>query len=322
MAVERQLFSKEHFWPQGLVTEVALRNRALRGYNQAEKLQGTPQQVDRALWADLFHNFSTEKLAFIALKSSIKDFRSVTISFDEQIRRRAPVKIEGISIPTQDGPMAFEWKAPKGFKLKVYPTVQDGSVKFPPMPDSTIKSAFFAANQTFPVFETVNRFSELSRVYKEKEFIHLFNKHFKDIVDLSIEVNASSAMLYASVSGLKEKIPINLASGGMNKLVAMLLIFPSQPGGVVFIDEIENGFYYKKIPLIWESILALSRAYDVQVFASTHSAECLGAAAALAADNADDFSLMRAVMDRGATRIRQISGRKFVNATEENIDLR
>jgi AAA15 family ATPase/GTPase len=135
-------------------------------------------------------------------------------------------------------------------------------------------------------------------------------------------MSAGAAMLFAKVGSMPEKVPISLASGGMNKLAAILLAFSFQPGGVVFVDEIESGFYYKRFPKVWESILSLARSYDVQIFATTHSGECLEAAANLAEENPDEFCLFRTVLVNGATRVRRISGDKLGAARREEIEYR
>jgi len=44
---------------------------------------------------------------------------------------------------------------------------------------------------------------------------------------------------------------------------------------VVCIDEIENGLHYSKLDRLWEIILTISKEQNVQVFATTHSIECI-----------------------------------------------
>ena len=47
--------------------------------------------------------------------------------------------------------------------------------------------------------------------------------------------------------------------------------------GVVLIDEIENGLYYSAQQKLWEAILSWAHELNVQVFATTHSWECIRA---------------------------------------------
>jgi AAA15 family ATPase/GTPase len=44
---------------------------------------------------------------------------------------------------------------------------------------------------------------------------------------------------------------------------------------VIFIDEIENGIHYTHFDKLWTIILTLAKEQDVQVFATTHSKECI-----------------------------------------------
>ncbi len=43
----------------------------------------------------------------------------------------------------------------------------------------------------------------------------------------------------------------------------------------IFIDEIENGIHYTNLDKLWEIILTISKQQNVQVFATTHSKECI-----------------------------------------------
>ena len=44
---------------------------------------------------------------------------------------------------------------------------------------------------------------------------------------------------------------------------------------IIFIDEIENGIHYTNLDKLWEIILTISKQQNVQVFATTHSKECI-----------------------------------------------
>jgi AAA15 family ATPase/GTPase len=44
---------------------------------------------------------------------------------------------------------------------------------------------------------------------------------------------------------------------------------------IIFIDEIDNGIHYSNLDKLWEIILTISKQQNVQVFATTHSKECI-----------------------------------------------
>ncbi|MCB4782010.1 MAG: ATP-binding protein, partial [Sulfurovum sp.] len=49
----------------------------------------------------------------------------------------------------------------------------------------------------------------------------------------------------------------------------------AQQGKYILIDEIENGIHYTNLDKLWEIILTISEKQNVQVFATTHSKECI-----------------------------------------------
>jgi AAA15 family ATPase/GTPase len=57
----------------------------------------------------------------------------------------------------------------------------------------------------------------------------------------------------------------------INIISSMLLLEDS----FIFIDEIENGIHYSHLDRVWEIILSISKEQNVQVFATTHSKECI-----------------------------------------------
>ncbi len=56
----------------------------------------------------------------------------------------------------------------------------------------------------------------------------------------------------------------------------------------IFIDEIENGIHYSKLDDVWKLILTISKEQNVQVFATTHSKECIESYARVAKKLEDD----------------------------------
>jgi AAA15 family ATPase/GTPase len=135
-------------------------------------------------------------------------------------------------------------------------------------------------------------------------------------------MNGGSAMLYASVNYLAEKIPVGMLSGGISKLLSLLLAIAAKRQSVVLIDEIENGFYHTRMPHIWRTLLDLCKSYEVQIFASTHGLECLQAIAEAAKGKEDQFCLLRTVKENGKCVVKQFAGQQFIGAIQDDIEVR
>ena len=94
--------------------------------------------------------------------------------------------------------------------------------------------------------------------------------------------------------GLSRLVPIPFMGEGTRRLLSLVLAIFNASGGVVLIDEIENGLHYSVMKKVWQAVAEAARKADVQVFATTHSYECICAAHEAFADHGPyDFRLHR-----------------------------
>jgi hypothetical protein len=314
------------FLAAGVSPELAMRTRTWRGVSDGQ-MSGTHEDLHEALWGDLFHKFQSKQPALISLKGTGEQERSVTVWLNKRGavqaippgRDRPGAQVVVVPIRT---PIEFKYKVKGLREFTIAPTFEDGNLVYPPAPASHIKGSFFAANRSAPSTEVANRFSALSKSFLEGEFIEKFTHLYNGISTLSIEMVAGAPMVFAGVESLPEKIPLSLASGGMSKLAAILLAITDQSGGIILVDEIENGFYYKRLPLMWNAILDFARFYHCQIFVSTHSEECLKAAASLAEKSPEEFAIIRTSLEGGETKVRSFAGEQFVMAMQEDMEVR
>lgn len=78
--------------------------------------------------------------------------------------------------------------------------------------------------------------------------------------------------------GLSEMVPLSQAGEGMGRLVSIFAELVGEQPQICFIDEVENGVHHTVLPDIWTGIAEVAERLDIQVFATTHSFECLEAA--------------------------------------------
>lgn len=94
--------------------------------------------------------------------------------------------------------------------------------------------------------------------------------------------------------------------------------------GVLFLDEIDTAIHYTKVAKIWAIIARMANEENCQIFATTHSRECIDSAA-LGIDTAgrkDDFQYLR--LERGPTGHYGVSYDmdEIQNAEISNIEIR
>lgn len=121
--------------------------------------------------------------------------------------------------------------------------------------------------------EAYDRIDKIQRKKGLEKLIKTLKQIDKNIINISL---GSKNMVYFDI-GIKELIPIQIMGDGIIRLLSILTAIASAENGFVIIDEIENGFHYSFLSRLWESIYETSKQYNVQVFASTHSFECVEA---------------------------------------------
>ncbi|MDO8454299.1 MAG: AAA family ATPase [Sulfurimonas sp.] len=72
-----------------------------------------------------------------------------------------------------------------------------------------------------------------------------------------------------------EYLEITEFGDGVRHLISIVTSLYKCENGYLFIDEIDNGIHYTQLDEIWNIILEVSKKLNVQVFATTHSKECI-----------------------------------------------
>jgi AAA15 family ATPase/GTPase len=71
--------------------------------------------------------------------------------------------------------------------------------------------------------------------------------------------------------------PVSLSSlgDGMLRILQLSLKLVSAKGGFLLIDEFENGLHYSVQEKVWTLLFEMAQKLDIQVFATTHSWDCI-----------------------------------------------
>ncbi len=89
---------------------------------------------------------------------------------------------------------------------------------------------------------------------------------------------SGEAILHGDIRGLDRLVPMPFMGEGLRRVLSLVLAIANAPGGVVLIDEIENGLHYSIMKDVWKAVTVAARQANVQIFATTHSWECIQAA--------------------------------------------
>jgi hypothetical protein len=191
------------------------------------------------------------------------------------------------------------------------------SVPVPPRPPF---NAFFqAARLRIPFSEDASRFGRLQILGNEDVLLQVLRILEPRLRRLTVIVEAGQPIIQGDI-GLSRPVPLPLMGEGVSLLASLVLAISTAPGGVVLIDEIENGLHYSILPLVWQAIAETAKSFNTQIFATTHSFECIRAAhEALNRDDTFDFRLHR--LERLDDKIKAVTFSRKQLATAIATDL-
>lgn len=125
------------------------------------------------------------------------------------------------------------------------------------------------------------------------------------------------------LQGEHRRVTLRSMGEGINRLFGLVLALVNVKGGVLLVDEIENGFHYTVLPDLWRLILKTARQLNIQVFATTHSWDCIEAfQTAIRDDVEDDATLIRLESRQEGIRSVSFNKSELSIVTREQIEVR
>jgi AAA domain, putative AbiEii toxin, Type IV TA system len=302
----------------GANPEIYLRLRGWRGLGTA--LSINTKDAYESLFRDLFYNFQQSEGAWLSCNDSVSGRRSLDIYYKEQDSFSLPLT-EMATNAFRIDPIIFKWEI-AGVVYESKLDIKDNAFKISGSAPVGPVSYHNAVNSS--AAQNVTAFSSLSRRYEAADLLEPLKTIFPFVENISIEtVAAGESVLYVSV-GLPQKLPLGDLSGGINKFLSIALGILANPGGLVLVDEIEDGFYYQNLPYIWCALVRLCEKKKVQLIATTHSKEFLKSVVPSleSSETAQQFQLMRLEKTEGQPEIKRFQGPLYRDALASDFEVR
>ena len=168
--------------------------------------------------------------------------------------------------------------------------------------------------------EHAQRYSSLVEAGREEELLPSLQALDPRIRRLELLYPANKPMLYVDIGQL---IPLLYMGEGLGYVLSWQLAVMTAKDGTVLIDEFENGLHYSAQVDAWKAVGAAARQSNVQVFATTHSWECvLAAHRAFAESDEDDFRLHRLERRDGEVVALTYDQEQLDTAIDSNLEVR
>jgi len=215
-------------------------------------------------------------------------------------------QIEGSSLSSETA-QVLELECEEGKDRRRYHMILDQKgIRSEPIPPAPPFPAFFqAARVRNPVAEDAERFGKMEVVGQQDVLSKVLQVIEPRLRRLAVVVAGGMPVIHGDI-GLGRLVPLPVMGEGMARLASLVLSMGSAPNGVVLLDEIENGLHHSILHKVWQAIGEVARQFNVQVFAATHSLECIMAAhKAFQESEIYDFRLHR--LERVNDTIRDVS---------------
>lgn len=290
-----------------------------------------PQQAPGSLWHPLFSGLDTNRRIEIAGARSDGVDESLSIG----LTKGGVGELDGLSNGEPHAPLAtvlagnmatppetLTYRFVRGnhppvgasFSLGLGRAAVRADPQFTETPELAARpSIFLPARHRSTPEELAARYTTLQDTVGGQALVRVLAALEPGLESLSIgfDLGTRQPSLRAHIDGLAVPVPLQLLGEGVGRLADILLAIPTIPDGLLLVDEIENGLYYRNMEAAWRAIDAASRDVNAQLLATTHSAECVQAAVqALAGESAADFRLYR--LERTKEGVRPV---RFDHAT-------
>ena len=105
-------------------------------------------------------------------------------------------------------------------------------------------------------------------------WLRMLDPRIEDLDYIAGRLRSRIALLKVEGEG---RIPLHSMGDGLRRLFHIGLAMASASRGILLVDEFETGLYWEVQVELWKAIFEASEKFGVQVFATTHSNDCIRA---------------------------------------------
>jgi AAA15 family ATPase/GTPase len=284
---------------------------------KASRRRGITIERHELMW-DLFREFDPARAIEISGQNDDGQDRSLSITFRERLTSSQPLHAdvdtgehgqlrETIGAYSRESSehtgaeVLFTYTVGSQETVQARAFVEGNTLRYERLPGTKVPGGIFLSSMAPESGEVLaRRLSDVAVAKEQEKIIDVLRIVEPNLRDLTLQYRGNTPVIYGDV-GAQRLMPLALMGEGAMHLLRIALGAAAVKGGVLLIDEIENGLHYSVLEKVWHAVANLARQYHVQVFATTHSHECIQSAHdAFQEREAYDFRLHRLERAHGA----------------------
>jgi len=323
--------------------ELTLRINAFRGVDSIKVERGKGAETP---WDSLFTGFDVSK-EIVLVGSELSSGngavrrRSVSLSVirdqdqvstilvplestaDESGKLLLTTKSAPQSSSSVDIVLKLEHREEKDRVGEYYMIVDAKGLHTTPLPPPPPFPAFFLTPRSrIPLQEGAERLGRLEIAGEQDIVVKGLRVIEPNLRRLTVVVTGGTPVIHADL-GMGRLVPLPFVGEGMMRIADLVLAIGNARGGVVLVDEIENGLHYSALYKLWQVLADVSSQFNTQIFATTHSRECIEAAHRAFADRRTyEFALHRLERFHTGVRVVTYDQESIEGALETGLEVR
>ena len=124
------------------------------------------------------------------------------------------------------------------------------------------------------------------------------------------------------VNGFKDPLPLKYMGDGMMRIFHIILALVNASDGILLVDEFENGLHWSVQSNVWDMLFRLAERLNVQIFATTHSRDCIASFAKVWKENATSGEYYRLDSNEGHTKVTRYTPETLSDSLEMDVETR
>jgi AAA15 family ATPase/GTPase len=124
------------------------------------------------------------------------------------------------------------------------------------------------------------------------------------------------------LEGEVERISLKSLGDGINRVFHIMLALVNAKGGVLLIDEFENGLHWTVQESVWRVLFTMAVQLDVQVFCTTHSRDCIKAFETVWHEFENEGAFLRLYAHNHEIRVREYDLETLSDSLETDVEVR
>lgn len=119
---------------------------------------------------------------------------------------------------------------------------------------------------------------DISLTPKEDRVIEALQILEQEVERISFSSHQTSKSgVRVKLQGISNPIPLGIMGDGMRRILTLAMAAVTVENGFLLIDEIDTGLHYQTQTDMWRLVIEVAKQLNVQVFATTHSWDCITA---------------------------------------------